>query len=249
MTVIVLSVLLSLALFGCVAHLIKGPDRKLAGMGLAFTAALFLAIAFLPLPESGWWVALIIIATIIFVLGTLLSLVDMPENDKGELAHRVLWGKLSDPSDPNSGPKTPPVRIVQLVCVGLIVLVMVITWIARSTSDLMAEGDAPREETTSSAPPSTSTSPAPSSTTSAPPSSSQTSTPLGCNAPTLNPLSKTIPFKGTDQLQVCYDNQWKAWEGEHPPTVTLTAWKEDGGYGYARFKIGDTEYLIRTTSF
>lgn len=244
---------LAMALFGCLARLVMGPERKPAKIGLILTVFLVVVVVFLPVPDAWGWATMIFAALIIFTVATLLTLVDMPGGDRGDWAHEKLWGRLKDPSDPTSGPKTPPVRIVQLVCVGLITLAMFITWVVRQSEAQMIEGDTPRQETSTSAAPTSPSSSAPTSTT---PSSTApsiawagSSTPQGCNAPTLNPLNSSVPFVGTSEIQVCRDNQWAAWEGAHPSTVTLTAWVVEKEYGYGRFKIGDTTYLIRTTDF
>lgn len=244
---------LALALFGCLARLVMGPERKPAKIGLFLTAFLLVVVVFLPVPDAWGWAAMIFVAVIIFVVATGASLVEMPASDAGDYLHEKLWGRLKDPNDPASGPKTPPVRIVQLVCVGLVALTMFITWIVRASEAWTIEGDTPRQETSTSAAPTSPSSSAPTSTT---PSSTApsiawagSSTPQGCNAPTLNTLSKSVPFKGTDKLQVCRNNQWAAWEGWHPDSVTLTAWGEEKEYGYGRFKVEGTELLIRTTDF
>ena len=210
-------------------------------------------------PEGAWTIIAIILFLLLLLLVVLSNMDNLPDP-----IWDLLWGRLSDPNDPTSGPRFGPIVWVQAGLVAFFCLLMFIAGLTSSSAEEPKPAAQVPPTSSSVAPTTTSQSPSTTTTPSAPasssaPSSSVPSTTLsrpatitGCDAPTLNrrASAQLISF-GARGIEVCENGQWKPWSGGELNGVFLTAWLERGEYGYGAFTVepGSTEYLIRTKEF
>jgi hypothetical protein len=232
-------------------------ERKSAVRSIGFLAIPILIAIFAS--PSGFWGVLAVLTAAVMLIATIIAVIELPANRVGDWIDRLAWG---DPAKPIR--VFAPVVWTQIGAAIAFVLFASIFWIVTSvgggSSSAAAGASAPSTTSTSAVHSSTSAAPA---TSSAPQAAASASAPSAatkyvdssCDGPKKIPMvdqPTTVEF-GTGNLQVCYNGKWQAWaditSNAPPRTVRLTAWVEEGEYGYGQVDAQGREYVIRTTDF